>query len=90
MSRGCSPPESSWNRCRSLPVCIPNIMPIPRFARDRQLRFQLDSVREQPPRDMSYGGIDEMSIYSQHRADWEHNGIIYPVLGTSPRTPSIF
>eukprot|EP00757_Euglenozoa_sp_SAG-D1_P026411 gene26411-biopygen16348 len=28
-------------------------MPIPRKARDRQLRFQLDSVREHPPRDMS-------------------------------------
>eukprot|EP00757_Euglenozoa_sp_SAG-D1_P026834 gene26834-biopygen17423 len=28
-------------------------MPIPRFARDRQLRFQLDSGREHPPRDIS-------------------------------------
>ena len=40
-------------------------MPIPRSARDRQLRFQLDSGREHPPRVMSssepghcYGGLD--------------------------------
>jgi hypothetical protein len=45
-------------------VCFPD-MPIPREARDRQLRFQLHSGREHSPRDMSssetgncYGEID--------------------------------
>eukprot|EP00757_Euglenozoa_sp_SAG-D1_P022872 gene22872-biopygen8279 len=38
MSRGgCSRPESSWNQ-----------LPIPRFARDQQLRFQLDSIAKTP------------------------------------------
>ena len=42
-----------------------------RLARDRQLRFQLDSGREHPPRDMSssqtghcYGEIDETTLLS--------------------------
>eukprot|EP00757_Euglenozoa_sp_SAG-D1_P018296 gene18297-biopygen5326 len=44
-------------------------VPIPREARDRQLRFQLDSGREHPPHAMSssetghcYGGIDDCPL----------------------------
>eukprot|EP00757_Euglenozoa_sp_SAG-D1_P026652 gene26652-biopygen17076 len=52
MSRGgCSRPKSSWNRsCRS--HAKRGIGIVKRSARDRQLRFQLDSGREHPPRDM--------------------------------------
>eukprot|EP00757_Euglenozoa_sp_SAG-D1_P009861 gene9861-biopygen2895 len=47
MSRGgCSRPESTGIEAADPALSYFPAMPIPHFARDRQLRFQLDSGRE--------------------------------------------
>eukprot|EP00757_Euglenozoa_sp_SAG-D1_P026627 gene26627-biopygen17029 len=48
MSRGCSRPESSWNRRTD-----PALRGIGNDGKKEQLRFQFDSGHEHPPRDMS-------------------------------------
>ena len=58
------------------PITLPVLCP--RFARDRQLRFQLDSGREHPPRDMSSSETGHVMVKSMYvdPVTWLWRGLV--------------